>query len=286
MRDEHSGDEPSEAERQAMRDFWEVYDASYDEIVAGLEAEFASHPEVGRLLATATPEVRERSHRLMGAAIVEGAWEPYLEDLRAQGAGYARYGLAFPTWFLIVGALRHHVEPRLLAAFEDDHERLASAGRGMSAFLDRAMATIGQAYLAEKERTIWEQQQAIRELSTPVLELRPGLLLLPVVGLIDTARARQLTEQLLHGIGARRARAVVLDVTGVPAVDSAVANHLLQAVQAARLMGAAGFVSGLSADNAQTLARLGIDFGALTTVGTLQDGIEAAERLLSGAAAA
>jgi rsbT co-antagonist protein RsbR len=79
---------------------------------------------------------------------------------------------------------------------------------------------------------------------------------------------------------------VVLDVTGVPAVDSAVANHLLQTVQAARLMGASGFVSGLSADNAQTLARLGIDFGRLRTVGTLRDAIVEAEAVLRTSAAA
>lgn len=135
-------------------------------------------------------------------------------------------------------------------------------------------------YIESRERTIQGQQEAIRELSTPVLLLRPGLLLLPIIGLIDTRRARQLTEQLLRSVRANRATVVVIDVTGVPSVDTKVANHLVQTVEAARLMGAVSIVSGIAPDIAQTMVRLGIDLRRIRTVGDLQGGIEEAEHLL------
>jgi rsbT co-antagonist protein RsbR len=125
----------------------------------------------------------------------------------------------------------------------------------------------------------------LRGLSTPVLELRQGLLLVPLIGFIDSERALLLTGKLLEAIAAKRAKAIVLDITGVPAVDSAVANHLMQTVQATQLMGAHTLISGLSPENAQTLVRLGLDLGRLNTVGTLTDGVVAAGEILKVAEA-
>jgi rsbT co-antagonist protein RsbR len=132
----------------------------------------------------------------------------------------------------------------------------------------------------ERERIIREQQEAIRELSTPVLQVRERLLILPIIGAIDPQRARQLTEQLLRGIRTNRARVVVIDITGVAALDSSVANHLVQTVEASRLLGATVIVTGLSPEIAQTLVTIGVDLGKMNTVGDLQGGIEEAERLL------
>lgn len=135
-------------------------------------------------------------------------------------------------------------------------------------------------YIHAREATMRKQQEAIRELSTPVLQIRDRLLLLPIIGVIDTQRARLITENLLRSVRASRARVVVMDVTGVATIDSKVANHLLQTVEAARLMGATVIVSGLSSDVAQALVVLGIDLSRLNTVGDLQGGMEEAERLL------
>jgi rsbT co-antagonist protein RsbR len=132
----------------------------------------------------------------------------------------------------------------------------------------------------ERERVIRQQQEAIRELSTPVLQIRERLLLLPIIGVIDTLRARLVTESLLRSIRANRAKVVVMDVTGVATIDSKVANHLLQTVSAARLMGATVIVTGLSSDVAQSLVALGIDVTRFNTVGDLQGGLEEAEHLL------
>ena len=138
-----------------------------------------------------------------------------------------------------------------------------------------------QAYARDlSERIIRQQQEAIRELSTPVLQVRERLLILPIIGLIDPQRARQLTEQLLRGIRTNRARVVVIDITGVAAMDATVANHLVQTVEASRLLGATVIVTGLSPEIAQTLVTIGVDLGKMNTVGDLQGGIEEAERLL------
>jgi rsbT co-antagonist protein RsbR len=135
-------------------------------------------------------------------------------------------------------------------------------------------------FVQERERVIRQQQEAIRELSTPVLQVRERLLILPIIGIVDSQRARQLTEQLLRGIRANRAKVVVMDITGVPAVDSTVANHLVQTVEASRLLGATVIVTGLSPEIAQTLVTIGVDLAKMNTVGDLQGGIEEAERVL------
>ena len=134
--------------------------------------------------------------------------------------------------------------------------------------------------IEERERVIGLQQDAIRELSTPALQIRDRLLILPIIGVLDSQRAKQLTDNLLHAIRANRAKVVVMDITGVAAVDSKVANHLIQTVAAAKLMGAVVIVTGLSAEVAQSLVALGVDLGKLHTVGDLQGGLEEAERIL------
>jgi rsbT co-antagonist protein RsbR len=145
---------------------------------------------------------------------------------------------------------------------------------------NRIANTVAVGFVQERERIIRQQQEAIRELSTPVLQVRDRLLILPIIGVIDPQRARQLTEQLLRGIRDNRAKVVVVDITGVPSVDASVANHLVQTVDASRLMGANVIVTGLSSEIAQTLVTIGVDLGKINAVGDLQGGIEEAERLL------
>jgi PAS domain S-box-containing protein len=125
-----------------------------------------------------------------------------------------------------------------------------------------------------------QAEEAIRALSTPVLPVRDRLLILPLIGVVDSNRALQLTEQLLSSIRTYRAKSVVVDITGVPIVDSRVANHLLQTVEAARLMGALVIVTGISPEIAQTLVRIGIDLSRLVTRTDLMGGLEEAERRL------
>lgn len=180
----------------------------------------------------------------------------------------------------IVLLLRDVLARSLFAKYQNDFTKLNRILDAYEPAANRIANTVAVGFVQERERIIRQQQEAIRELSTPVLQVRERLLILPIIGAIDPQRARQLTEQLLRGIRTNRAKVVVIDITGVAAMDSAVANHLVQTVEASRLLGATVIVSGLSPEIAQTLVTIGVDLGKMNTVGDLQGGIEEAERLL------
>jgi rsbT co-antagonist protein RsbR len=180
----------------------------------------------------------------------------------------------------IVLLLRDVLARSLFAKYQVDFGKLNRILDAYEPAANRIANTVAVGFVQERERVIREQQEAIRELSTPVLQVRERLLILPMIGVIDPHRARQLTEQLLRGIRTNRAKVVVIDITGVAAMDSKVANHLVQTVEASRLLGATVIVTGLSPEIAQTLVTIGVDLGKMNTVGDLQGGIEEAERLL------
>jgi rsbT co-antagonist protein RsbR len=168
----------------------------------------------------------------------------------------------------------------LFERYQQNLQRLSETLDIYEPVANKILSIVALAFLEEREKVVREQQEAIRELSTPVLQFREGMLLLPIVGVIDSHRAYQLTEQLLRAIRTYRAKVVVMDITGVPAVDSKVANHLLQTVEACRLMGAIVIATGLSPEIAQALVALGVDLGKMRTIGDLLGGIEEAELIL------
>ena len=180
----------------------------------------------------------------------------------------------------IVLLLRDVLARSLFKKYQADFDLLNRVLDAYEPAANRIANTVGVGFVQERERIIRQQQEAIRELSTPVLQVRERLLILPIIGVVDAQRSRQLTEQLLRGIRANRAKVVVMDITGVPAVDATVANHLVQTVEASRLLGAITIVTGLSPEIAQTLVTIGVDLAKMNTVGDLQGGIEEAERLL------
>src|SRR5712672_2222767 len=180
----------------------------------------------------------------------------------------------------IVLLLRDVLARSLFGKYHEDFDKLNRILDAYEPAANRIANTVAVGFVQERERVIRQQQEAIRELSTPVLQVRERLLILPIIGVIDPQRARQLTEQLLRAIRNNRARVVVIDITGVPSVDSTVANHLVQTVEASRLLGATVIVTGLSSEIAQTLVTIGVDLTKMNTVGDLQGGIEEAELLL------
>ncbi len=180
----------------------------------------------------------------------------------------------------IVLLLRDVLARSLFEKYQADFDLLNRVLDVYEPAANRIANTVGVSFVQERERVIRQQQEAIRELSTPVLQVRERLLILPIIWVLDSQRARQVTEQLLRGIRTNRAKVVVIDITGVPQIDSTVANNLVQMVEASRLMGASVIITGLSSEIAQTLVTIGVDLSKMNAVGDLQGGIEEAERLL------
>lgn len=227
----------------------------------------------------------ERARRLKAEhliSMVRGSYgTEYVTQRIELGLLYSRAGLELPTF---LSAFHHLLQALGAAVIQRDGLESGDAFQSYISLEKVAFMDVGiivDVLVFERQRVIRQQQDAIRELSTPVLQIRDRLLLLPIIGVIDTHRARLITESLLTTIRQTRAKAVVMDITGVATIDSKVANHLLQTVSAARLMGAVVVVTGLSADVAQSLVALGIDLGKLKTMGDLQGGLEEAELLLN-----
>jgi rsbT co-antagonist protein RsbR len=146
-----------------------------------------------------------------------------------------------------------------------------SSFSGGGSDLQAAIGAIGS-----QDSTLEEQRRTISELQTPVIQVWDRILALPVVGSLDTARTQEMNEALLQKVVDTGSEIVLLDITGVPVVDTAVAKHLLETVAAARLLGAEVLIVGLSARTAMTLVHLGVDLGGVTTRVTLAKGLELA----------
>ena len=267
-----------------MAEYWRFYEPLVDEINESLRSSLLQLPEWAPIIRATSPEdsaaQQRRSNELQRKAILDGDWAPYLQDLGSQGAQYARAGISFLAWFDVIAIYRETIRQRITDVARKDLDRAMRISDGMARLLDIAMAHLGEAYLATKEQIIATQAEALRELSLPILQVRDHLLIVPIVGSIDSSRARQLTENLLVAIRDRRARGVVLDLTGIPHVDSAIANYLVQTCTAAQLMGATVVITGISAQMAQTLVHLGAQLPLDRTHGDLQEGVYEIERVL------
>ena len=166
------------------------------------------------------------------------------------------------------------MDAHMRAAFADDPEVRAWWAYRLHDILYHGVVVLSGVFIDTHERMIQAQALQIRELSTPLIPLHTGLLALPLVGTIDSHRASQIMETLLEGIARQQADVVIMDITGVPVVDTAVGNHLLQAARAAELLGARVILVGISAEVAQTMVQLGINLSQIVTLATLQAGIE------------
>jgi len=266
-----------------------------DAVIEELYEHFLANEKTAAFFANAEEVERVKNlQRAYFKRLTQGNYDvAYASERVRIGATHHRIGLDI-KWYLgaysfYIRAITAHIVPK----FDDLDEALAHwHALKKLVFLDMGLAL--DAYVAARERVIEDQQEALRELtlrhaqetvqelSTPVLQVRPGLLILPIIGSIDSQRAQMITQAVLTSIRDRRGRAVVIDITGVPDVDSAVANHLVQTVDACRLMGAKAIVTGLSPEVAQTLVTLGVDLSKMRTVGDLEGGLAAAEALLSG----
>jgi rsbT co-antagonist protein RsbR len=129
--------------------------------------------------------------------------------------------------------------------------------------------------LEEKLNTIQRQQVAIKELSTPVIEMWEGVLCLPIVGIVDSARNAEMTEALLHAITQKKARCAIIDITGMDVMDSGAADHFTRMAKAVGLLGAQCYLSGISPNLAETIVRMGLDLSGVTTHRNLRAALQA-----------
>jgi rsbT co-antagonist protein RsbR len=194
----------------------------------------------------------------------------------------ARAGATPTVTALAVLALKEALLKAVQRETRDAEELFASAVF-INRLLDVAGALSFETYVEGREEIIRRQSQQLLEVSTPVVRLWEQVLAVPLIGTLDTARTQVVMENLLEAIQAHEALVAIIDITGVPTVDTAVAQHLMQTVNAVRLMGADCVISGIRPSIAQTIAQLGIDLSTILTRSTLADALSAAIKLTDGA---
>ncbi|MEV7425492.1 STAS domain-containing protein [Streptomyces sp. NPDC091212] len=197
----------------------------------------------------------------------------------------AREGVSPTATSLAVLALKEALLEAVQRRPGDSGELFGSALL-VNRLLDSAGALSFETYVEGREEIIRRQSRQLLEVSTPVVRLWRHVLAVPLIGTLDTARTQVVMENLLQAIQEHEAQVAIIDITGVPTVDTAVAQHLMQTVNAVRLMGADCLISGIRPPIAQTIAQLGIDLSTILTRATLADALSAAVRLTSGSSGA
>ncbi|HET9748768.1 MAG TPA: STAS domain-containing protein [Casimicrobiaceae bacterium] len=203
--------------------------------------------------------------------IAQPAWQDVRDFLREVSRSRALQGFKPSETALFVFSLKQPLFSLLRGALGNAPERLALDTWQVSTLLDQLGLFTMEAYQQTREEIIVRQQQELLELSTPVVQLWDRILALPLVGTLDSSRTQVVMESLLERIVATGSEIAIIDITGVPTVDTLVAQHLLKTIAATRLMGADCIISGIRPQIAQTIVHLGVDLGTVVTKATLAD---------------
>ena len=210
--------------------------------------------------------------------IDEPAWEPMREHLRRVSRTRARLGYSASDTAQFIFSLKQPLFDVMRADLEKDAQKLADATLGASTILDKLALFTTEVYQSSREEIISRQQEEMMELSTPVVELWDGVLGLPLIGTLDSRRTQLVMEALLQRIVETGSEIAIIDITGVPTVDTLTAQHLIKTVTATRLMGAECIISGIRPQIAQTIVQLGVDLGDVTTKSSLAAALATAFR--------
>ena len=204
------------------------------------------------------------------ADIITSVWSPVREILTDLSASRARQGFSPSETAMFILSFKEPLFQRLRQETRDV-ETLAGEIWAATVVLDKLGLFTTEVFLKTREEVIVRQQQEMLELSTPVVQLWQGILALPVIGTLDSARTQVVMQNLLQKIVETGSAIAIIDITGVPVVDTLVAQHLLKTVSAARLMGADCIISGIRPQIAQTIVHLGVELGDILTKATLAD---------------
>lgn len=282
-------------ELQSRREFFELTDDDLrrlaalrpfaerhlDAIVEGFYALLMGHLETRRFFPDeGTARRVKRMQREYFLGLFEGRCDlAYVENRLRVGAVHERIGME-PKWY--IGAYRKYLELILDQIFQEipDVAAASAAYHSVKKLVAFDMAIAIDAYIDANLQTLGRHQAAIRELSTPVIRVHDHVLLLPLIGTIDSQRAQQVMEAVLTRVVEEQAQAIIIDIAGVPVVDTRVADHLLKTAAAVRLLGARTILTGISAQVARTIVQLGVDITGMHTLSRLADGIEFALNLV------
>jgi rsbT co-antagonist protein RsbR len=208
--------------------------------------------------------------------IKSDAYKPLREVIEEVSTERARQGYSPSETATFVFSLKEPLFTRLRTRLDGDPAVLADAMWKATRLLDELGLYTTEVYQKGREQIIVKQQEEMLELSTPVITLWDGILALPVIGTLDSARTQVVMENLLQRVVESGATLAIIDITGVPTVDTVTAQHLLKTVAAARLMGAECIISGIRPQIAQTIVHLGVELGDVLTKATLADAFSVA----------
>lgn len=208
---------------------------------------------------------------------IEGIqWDATREFLGNLSRSRATQGFSATETATFVFSLKQPIFSRMKIELEGNLQELMESNWEISLVIDKIGLFTAEVYMKSREEVIKRQQMEMIELSTPVVKIWEGVLAIPLIGTLDSARTQVIMETLLQEIVNTGSNIAIIDITGVPTVDTLVAQHLLKTVAAARLMGAECIVSGIRPQIAQTMVHLGVAFGDVVTKATLADAISLA----------
>lgn len=230
-------------------------------------------------------ELRETSRRFLelfvdafsnSADSSSPSWKPVKDNLAEISRSRALQGFSPSETAMFVLSLKQPLFDLVQQRAGQDGKRLAEMFWGLTTLLDRLGLYTTEVYQESRESVIQRQQQELMELSTPVVQLWDEVLALPLIGTLDSGRTQVVMENLLQRVVETGARLAIIDITGVPTVDTLVAQHLMKTVAATRLMGADCIISGIRPQIAQTIVHLGVNLNDIITKATLADAFEIA----------
>jgi len=263
-----------------MSDLAEIISRNEDQIRAEWTRDMSRTVQRADLISKT--ELEEQSRTLL-AAIVAGAkgsevadvssasWKRTREVLQEISASRARQGFSPREVATFVLSLKQPLFTAIRKDLGKSQEKVFEAVWSATEMLDSLALFTTEVYTVTREELISRQQQELLELSTPVVKLWDGILALPIIGTLDSARTQVVMENLLQTVLATNSKYAIIDITGVPTVDTLVAQHLLKTITAARLMGAECIISGVRPQIAQTIVHLGINLEDVITKAKLSD---------------
>ena len=213
-------------------------------------------------------------------ALKNDNWSDFFLSKTKLGEKFAILGLSLQSCIELTYELKNSFFKKINTNYFKSNGELLDVVDGMNKFFDYSVLKISEGYIKDRQNIILDQQKVIHELSHPILQIREKLIVLPLIGILDSTRAKQMTKDLLYAIKDKQAGVVILDITGVPIVDTKVANHLIQTAKAVKLMGGTIKMTGISPEIAQTMVTVGAELTGIETLLDLESGILHANKIL------